>query len=341
MQNEPPLAAKTGYTMSEQDSNPHANSVFQQRAIAKLERDLGAELVAALRDPKTTEIDLNPDGKVFVKRQGEPDTHLCNLNAAKAEAVVKTIAGFHGKEVTSAHPYLDGELPELMGGGRFAGQLPPIVKQATFVIRKPPSRIFTLNEYVQNNSLSDIHKSAICDAITGRKNILVIGSTESGKTTLVNAIIHEMVELSLPNERFIIIEDTGEIQCSASNFVQYHTTVDVSMTHLLKITLRMTPKRIVVGEVRGEEALDLLDAWNTGHPGGVATLHADSAAKGLTRLMSLVSRNKAAPDEIEPLIGEAVHLIVFIAKTPEGRRVVQEVLEVSGYVNGEFVTRNL
>ena len=142
-------------------------------------------------------------------------------------------------------------------------------------------------------------------------------------------------------ERFVIIEDTGEIQCTAANFVQYHTSIEVSMTMLLKTTLRMRPDRILVGEVRGEEALDLLDAWNTGHPGGAATLHANSASEGLTRLKSLVSRNKSAPSEIEPLIGEAVHVVVHIARTPDGSRRIQEILEVSGYADGHYKTVSL
>ena len=181
--------------------------------------------------------------------------------------------------------------------------------------------------------------ASIKTAIREHRNILVIGGTGSGKTTLVNAVINEMVA-EFPSERVFIIEDTGEIQCAAANFVQYHTTVEVTMTMLLKTTLRMRPDRILVGEVRGEEALDLLDAWNTGHPGGAATLHANSATEGLTRLKSLVSRNKSAPSEIEPLIGEAVHVVISIARTPEGRR-IQEIVEVSGYADGRYITRNI
>ncbi|MNG06315.1 putative conjugal transfer protein [compost metagenome] len=181
--------------------------------------------------------------------------------------------------------------------------------------------------------------ASIKKAVREHRNILVIGGTGTGKTTLVNAIIDDMV-VGFPSERVFIIEDTGEIQCSAANFVQYHTTIEVSMTHLLKTTLRMRPDRILVGEVRGEEALDLLDAWNTGHPGGAATLHANSAAEGLTRLKSLVSRNKSAPAEIEPLIGEAVHVVISIARIPEGRR-IQEILEISGHENGRYITRNI
>lgn len=154
----------------------------------------------------------------------------------------------------------------------------------------------------------------IKSAVAEHRNILVVGGTGSGKTTLVNAIINEMVNHD-PSERIFIIEDTGEIQCAAENFVQYHTSLDVSMTQLLKTTLRMRPDRILVGEVRGEEALDLLDAWNTGHEGGAATLHANDALSGLTRLNSLITRNKSAPADIDALIGEVVHLVVHILRT--------------------------
>ena len=155
----------------------------------------------------------------------------------------------------------------------------------------------------------------------------------------MNAIINEMVLVD-PTERVFIIEDTGEIQCAAENCVQYHTTMEVTMTMLLKTTLRMRPDRILVGEVRGAEALDLLDAWNTGHEGGAATLHANNPAAGLTRLKSLITRNTSAPADIEPLIGEAVHLVIHIARTQVGRR-VQEILEVSGFSDGRYITTTL
>jgi len=167
----------------------------------------------------------------------------------------------------------------------------------------------------------------------------VIGGTGSGKTTLVNAIINGMVEHE-PDDRLVIIEDTGEIQCAAENFVQYRTSFDVGMTQLLRTSLRMRPDRILVGEVRGPEALDLLMAWNTGHEGGAATLHANDARAGLSRLAMLISMHRDAPRPIEPLIGEAVHLLVHIARTPNGRR-VQEIVAVEGYEDGRYVLRNL
>jgi type IV secretion system protein VirB11 len=249
------------------------------------------------------------------------------MRDAQAEAVIKTVAGFHGKEATRAKPIVEGELP--IDGSRFAGQLPPIVSSPTFAIRKKAVAVFTLDEYINSGAMTREQREAIGRAVRDHENILVIGGTGSGKTTLVNAIVHEMV-VNDPAERICIIEDTGELQCTAENFVQYHTSFDVSMTHLLKLILRMRPDRILVGEVRGAEALDLLDAWNTGHPGGAATLHANNAMSGLTRLKSLITRNSAAPKEIEALIAEAVNVVVHIARTPQGR-CVQEVLVLDGY----------
>jgi len=280
---------------------------------------------------------VNSDGRIWQEKLGQKIQHIGHLQSAQAEAVIKTVAGFHGKEINRFNPIIEGEFP--LDNSRFAGQLPPVVASPTFAIRKKAIKIFTLDQYVDSGALARRHAEVIKNAVRDHRNILVIGGTGSGKTTLINAIIHEMVQ-SDPDERIFILEDTGEIQCQASNFVQYHTTLDVNMTQLLKTTLRMRPDRILVGEVRGPEALDLLDAWNTGHPGGAATLHANSAQEGLTRLKSLVSRNKSAPSEIEPLIGEAVHVVVHIARTPEGRR-VQEILEVSGYSNGQYITKTL
>ncbi|MES2538237.1 MAG: P-type conjugative transfer ATPase TrbB [Pseudomonadota bacterium] len=310
---------------------------IKARGIEKLARDCGPVLLKAMQDPRTVEVMLNADGKLWQERLGEKMQFIGTLRRSQGEAIIKTIAGYHGKEVTRHKPILEAEFP--LDGSRFAGQLPPIVHAPTFAIRKKAVAIFTLDQYVAAGIMTPGQCAAIKHAIVEHRNILVIGGTGSGKTTLVNAIIHEMVVLD-PTERVFIIEDTGEIQCAAENFVQYHSTLEVTMTMLLKTTLRMRPDRILVGEVRGPEALDLLMAWNTGHEGGAATLHANNAHAGLDRLAMLISMHPDSPKPIEPLIGEAVHAIVHIARTPEGRR-VKEILQISGYQDGRYLTRNL
>ncbi|MCW5597588.1 MAG: P-type conjugative transfer ATPase TrbB [Nitrosomonas sp.] len=308
----------------------------RDRAKRKLERD-ARDIVSALQDPETVEIMVNADGRIWQEKLGQKITCIGNLQAAQAEAVIKTVAGYHGKEITRFNPIIEGEFP--LDNSRFAGQIPPVVTSPTFAIRKKAVAVFTLEQYVQSGVLSPGHCTVIKNAVRAHRNILVTGGTGSGKTTLINAIIHEMILIN-PDERIFILEDTGEIQCTAQNFVQYHTTLDVDMTQLLKTTLRMRPDRILVGEVRGAEALDLLDAWNTGHEGGAATLHANDALSGLTRLESLISRNNHAPAAIKPLIAEAVDIVVHIARTPKGRQ-VQEILEVTGFKSGSFKSRRL
>jgi type IV secretion system protein VirB11 len=320
--------------VSEADDDKNS---LKERAKTKLRRDLGDLLLGALADPRTVEVMLNADGVLWQERLGEKMQQLGTLTATRAEAVIKTIAGYHGKEITRRHPLLEAEFP--LDGSRFAGQLPPIVQAPTFAIRKRAIAVFTLEQYVERGIMTPAQRDSLMAAVKAHRNILVVGGTGSGKTTLVNAVIREMIVLA-PHERIVIIEDTGEIQCSAVNSVQYHTTIDVTMTMLLKTTLRMRPDRILVGEVRGPEALDLLMAWNTGHEGGAATLHANSAHAALSRLAMLISMHPDSPRPIEPLIGEAVHLIVHISRTPEGRR-VQEIVEVLGFHNGQYQLRSL
>lgn len=320
--------------MSEQNTD---QETVKKRVTEHLRRDLGPLVEGALNDPKTTDILLNADGQLWLKRLGEPTRVIGTMEAWRATSVIKTLAGLLGKTVGAKEPILDGELP--FGNERFAGQLPPVVSSPCFAIRKPAITVFPLDSYVEQGIMTQTQCDAIKKAVRDHKNILVVGGTGSGKTTLINAVIQEMVDND-PNERVFIIEDTGEIQCSAINCVQYHTTLEVSMTDLLKTTLRMLPDRIIVGEVRGSEALDLLDSWNTGHDGGAGTLHANSAESALQRLKSLVTRNKHAPSDIEPLIAEAVHVIVQINRKSEVRR-VEAILEIVGYENGNYITNTL
>jgi type IV secretion system protein VirB11 len=323
--------------MDASTDNTAAAPSVKTRAKDKLLRDLGKVFLDAFDDPKTVEIMLNADGCLWQERLGESMRPIGHMRASQAEAVIKTVAGYYGKEITRNKPVLESEFP--LDGSRFAAQLPPVVSAPTFAIRKKAVSIFTLDDYVEKGIMTAQQRDVIGRAVRDHRNILVIGGTGSGKTTLVNAIIREMSDISA-DERVLIIEDTGEIQCFAKNFVQYRTSLEVNMTQLLRTSLRMRPDRILVGEVRGPEALDLLMAWNTGHEGGAATLHANDARAGLTRLAMLISMHPDAPRPIEPLIGEAVHLLVHITRTSEGRR-VQEILEVDGYESGRYALRQI
>ena len=303
-----------------------------------LRAHMGQLVNSALEDPMTCEVMLNPDGRIWQERFGEPMKCIGTMRSGDAEVAFRTLASLLGKTLSYDQPQLDGEYP---GGFRFSGALPPIVSAPAFTIRKPASRVFTLDEYVEAGILTERQKDALCMAVSEHQNLLVVGGTGSGKTTLANALIAEMVR-QFPDERHVIIEDTREIQCTAQNAVFFHTTNDVSMTKCLKQTLRFRPTRIHVGEVRDEAALDLLDAWNTGHSGGISTVHANSALQGLSRVRGLVSRSPSAPRCVEEVIGEAVQVLVFIERTPSGRR-IREILAVDGYSprNQEYQLREL
>lgn len=318
-----------------QDEDP---SINRKRLKAKIERDAGLVFMGAMHDPLTVEVMLNSDGTLWQERLGEGMKPIGTIQPIQAMAILKSVAAFHGLVVTRESPRLECEWP--LDFSRFAGQIPPVVREATFAIRKKASRVFTLAQYVEQGIMSQAQSAALIQAVTEHRNILVVGGTGSGKTTLLNALIAEMVRQN-ETERFVTIEDTAELQCTATNKVQYYTSAAATITDLVKGTLRMRPDRILVGEVRDSAALDLLDVWNTGHEGGTATLHANNARAGLQRLKSLITRNSAAPAEIEPLIGEAVHVVVHIARTPDKSRRIQEVIALDGYVNGQYVTRNL
>ena len=306
----------------------------RSRNLDALRRNAGPDLLRALEDPTTCEVMLNPDGRLWWERFGAEAGPMCQIGTidrARARAICDGVAGYLGKVITAENPQLDGEWP--LDGSRFSGAIPPIVAAPMFAIRKRASRVITLDEYVAQGVMTARQRELLIEIVASRKNVVVAGGTSSGKTTFTNALICEMVRQE-PMQRLFIAEDTLEIQCSGINAVFMRTSDTVTMTLLLKQMLRLRPDRICIGEVRDAAALDVMDAWNTGHEGGICTLHASSAARALSRLRGLISRNEFPPEDIEDVIGEAAHRIVFIERTPEGRR-VKEVLAVNGYVKEE------
>lgn len=310
---------------------------LRERAKKSLRASFGELALSALEDPQTVELLLNPDGNLWQERLGEPMKPIGRIERTYAEAILRNVAGYLGKEITRTSPLLEGEFP--LDGSRFAAQYPPVVSAPSFQIRKKAVKVYTLDQYVEQSVMTERQCATIKKAVEDHRNILVIGGTGSGKTTLINSIIGRMTELD-PAERLVIIEDTGEIQCKAVNSVPLHTTPETTMTHLLRAALRMRPDRILVGEVRGPEALDLLMAWNTGHEGGAATLHANNAPAGLKRLEMLVSMHRDSPNPLQPLIAEAVDVVVHISREAYGRR-VKGIITVSGYEDGRYVFEQL
>lgn len=304
----------------------------QSRLIRKLRGELGPVVVAALDDSAVVEVVRNPDGRIWVERLGEPMRVAGEMSSPNARSLLGTVAASLDTEVTPESPVVEGEL--ILDGSRFEGLLPPVVASPAFAIRKRASSVIPLAEYVSGGVMTSWQASAIEAAVAAKQNILVAGGTGSGKTTLVNAVLQVMATQH-ERERLVIIEDTVEIQCAAPNAVSLSTSGSVGMAELLRATLRLRPDRIVVGEVRGAEALTLLKAWCTGHAGGVGTVHAASGRATLTRLEHLVAESGTSGG-VEALIGEAVDLVVVIERTPTGRRVT-ELLRVRGFADGAYI----
>ncbi|WP_312948243.1 P-type conjugative transfer ATPase TrbB [Agrobacterium sp.] len=302
------------------------------RLVNKLQNALGDHLCCALDDPEVTEIMLNPDGKLFIERLGVGMSPAGEMNRFDAETIIGSVAHVLSTEVDDECPIISGELP--IGGHRFEGLLPPIVSAPSFTIRRRASRLIPLDDFVSNKVMSDRHAEVIRSAVASRLNILVSGGTGSGKTTLTNAILEEIVT-NCPHDRLVILEDTAEIQCSAENALSLHTSDAIDMSRLLKSTMRLRPDRIIVGEVRDGAALTMLKAWNTGHPGGVATIHSNSARSALQRLEQLTA--EASHQPMQAVIGDAVDLIISIERTAKGRR-ISEILHVTRFAGGQYQT---
>lgn len=300
------------------DARLLTTSAERQRAM--LRTAMGPTIAAALTDTAVIEIMVNPDGALRLDRLGEGRIETGTIyEPAQVERIIRLVASHARSEVHAASPIVSAELPPhgTSAGERFEGILPPVSEAPCFAIRKPAAKIFTLADYVEASIMDELAAATLRGAVHDRKNILVAGGTSSGKTTLANALLAEMGEL---DERVILIEDTRELQCAAPDTVALRTRPGtVGIADLVRSTLRLRPDRIIVGEVRGREALDMLKAWNTGHPGGIATVHANSAVSALYRLEQLVE--EAVASVPKRLIVEVIDLIVFIAGRGLARRI--------------------
>ena len=311
------------------------STTAEERRRAMLKTAMGPAINEALGDPTVIEVMVNPDGRLWIDRLGEgrSDAGL-RVHPSETERIIRLVASHVRAEVHPDNPIVSAELPS---GERFEGVLPPVALAPCFAIRKPAAKIFTLADYVRAQIMVPIQAEALRQAVRERINILVAGGTSSGKTTLANALLAEIADC---DERVILIEDTRELQCAAVDCVALRTRRGVvSLADLVRSTLRLRPDRIIVGEVRGAEALDMLKAWNTGHPGGIATVHANSAHAALYRIEQLVQESVSVIPR--RLIAEAINLVVFIAGRGSSRR-IETIAEVAGLdANGDYAVTTL
>ena len=293
------------------------------RTLDMLASAFGPQVSAALSSSAVTEVMLNPDGRLWTDTHdvGRADTGH-KIGPADAERIIRLVASFKGESADSKTPIISAELPD---GERFEGVLPPITAAPSFSIRKAGVKILSLSDYVTDGTMTGEQADVLISAVHARQNILIIGGTGSGKTTLANALLAEIAVLG---DRILILEDTRELKCSAPDVVAMRTSGYVDMATLVRSTLRLRPDRIIVGEVRGGEALDLLKAWNTGHPGGIATVHANGALEGLSRVEQLIL--EAIPTVPPGLITDAIDVLVFISGKGKARR-VETIAKLTGF----------
>lgn len=296
----------------------------ESRRRQMLRTAFGSAIAAALADPAVIEVMVNPDGRLWLDKlaEGRIDSGE-RIATAEAERIIRLVAAHVRREVHDKAPIVSAELPET--GERFEGLIPPVSAAPCFAIRKPAAVVFALEDYVAKRVMSQAQADALSTAIRDRRNIVVVGGTSSGKTTLVNALLAEIAHLG---ERVVILEDTRELRCAAPDCVTLRTRPGiVSLADLVRSTLRLRPDRIIVGEVRGPEALDMLKAWNTGHPGGITTVHANSPLMALYRLEQLIQ--EAVVTVPRGLIALAIEIIVFIDGRGNDRRIAS-IHEVEG-----------
>lgn len=293
-------------------------------------RELGNTVVRALADDDVTEVMLNPDGELWIDSHSRGLTRAgATMDPAQAESLLSTVAGLLDRVVNEHHPILEAELP--LDGSRIEGLLPPIVPAPVFAIRKRAVTVYTFDQYIGGGLLSEDQADTLRAAIVDRQNIVVSGGPGSGKTTFANAIIREMEWLASRTERLVIIEDTYELRCQSPNHVTLHTTEAVTLRELVRAAIRLRPDRIIIGEVRDEEALDLLKAWNTGNPGGCATVHANSARDALDRLDHL-AQEAGVPTQAA-LVASTVDLVVHMERNGSERR-AHQLVSIQGYDPG-------
>jgi pilus assembly protein CpaF len=301
-------------------------------------------------DPGISEVMVNGSGAIFIQRNGELMSVDAALDPKYLANAVKRIARSLGSDVGESKPLLDARLPD---GSRVAAAFPPCsLNGVTLTIRKFRPHWFTMEQLVDAGALSANLASQLAEAVRNRKTILIAGGTDTGKTTFAKALIDFIPQ----QERLGVIEDTAELKIDHPNVFRFEarkeqvdgsgkvTVLAVSIRDLVKATLRHRPDRLIIGEVRGGEAFDLLDALNTGHAGSISTVHANSALQALSRLATLTLRADVdlPYKAIQGEIGDLIDLVIHIERK-DGRRCVSQILQINGFDadGGRYETTSL
>lgn len=319
---------------------------FRPESSAALYRDmmarfLGSTIMRAFDDPNVTEVYTNPHDRriwLITHSDGRVDTGA-RIDPSSVLSFLNTVATSLRTTIGADHPDLQAELP--LGDGknpRLQGLIPPVVEAPCFVIRKHAPEVFSMERLVNDGVLTEGFAEVLRHAVAEHWSILVVGGPRTGKTTLANSILKEIAR-QFPRERIVLIEDTLELQCESEDHLALRVAEGESLADPVKRTLRLSPDRIVVGEVRDHAAFYMLDAWLTGCPGSLATVHGSSPENALRRL-DLLCQRANVPSQVE-LIAAAVQLVVEIRRETHVRPRVVDIARVEGLdSHGNFVLRS-
>ncbi len=299
---------------------------------------MGSDFMTLLLDPDVNEINLNQDGYLWVDSFGKGKSRTeVELDKTEVEAMFGLVADNNSEVITAENPIISTNLPSRE---RITCLMGEVVKGTpVFSLRKPPSRIFPLENYVESGKLTQQQKEALISAIEGGANILVVGGVGSGKTTFCNGLLNELMDTSY---RVLLIEDTPELICDCPDKVELTTTKYVTLVDLLRVAMRLNGDIVVVGELRkGEDVAVLLKIWNSGSKGGVSTIHADDAQSGLMKLNQYCQEENLGDQKEEIL--QAVNVVVCLKKKKDSSNYVHEVKFVKGfdYDKKEYILKDL